>query len=82
MMTYFAKGGIEEAYNVRDDPWQQTNLVPDPPGWVDDWRLRLIDWERVHGFPSSFQGHTFRAYPAQPPPREEDYLTVRLNDVA
>ena len=80
--TFFANGGVEECYDLAGDPWEERNLIDDPPGWVADWKARLIDWEHEHGLSQSFDGNTLRSYDAPPPPREEDCRYINLNDGA
>lgn len=81
-LSLFAKGGVEEAYDLAADPWERRNLSPDDADWIDPLREHLIAWEREHGTPDSIDGDRLRTFPAPNPPSETDCRSVVLNDGA
>tara|TARA_Y100000588_G_C14224626_1_gene912567 strand:+ start:200 stop:1852 length:1653 start_codon:yes stop_codon:yes gene_type:complete len=82
MYTFFANGGIEECYDLTSDPWEEHNLIGNPPEWASEWQARLFEWEHEHGLAQSFDGNRLRTYEAPAPPREEDCQNITLNEGA
>jgi len=78
--AYYAKGGVEECYDLSSDPWEERNLITDPPAWKDAFRNRLLTWEKRYGTPDSLDGDGFRSVPAPPVPEEAECRNVTLND--
>ena len=68
--SYYAQGGWEELFHLGDDPREARNLLldgkpvaPEARREGDALRAQIVEWERAHGFPSSFDaaGHLVRA---------------------
>ena len=78
--AFYARGGVEECYDLSSDPWEERNLIADPPVWKDAYRNRLLTWERQYGTPGSLDGDNFRSFPAPPVPEETNCRNVTLND--
>jgi arylsulfatase len=61
--NYYTQGGWEELFNLEDDPREARNLLlegapvtPAARRQGDALMARIVEWEGVHGFPSSFDG--------------------------
>ncbi len=77
--AYWFSGGHEELFDLREDPWETRNLAAEEVEPAGRFRSQVEDWERRHGFASSFDGGALHAFP-EPPPSPEDYTTVMIND--
>ena len=79
--AFFAEGGVEECYDLEEDPWEENNLINSPPPWLDEYRERALAWEREHGFRDSLCGGKIRLFPRREPiPKEKDCRHIVLND--
>ena len=61
--NYYAQGGWEELFHLEDDPREARNLLLDGAPVTpaarrqgDALRAQIVEWERAHGFSSSFDG--------------------------
>lgn len=57
--NYYFEGGWEELFNLEDDPLEMNNLLLNGPSAEarkrgDGMKARLTEWERAHGFSTSF----------------------------
>ena len=77
--VYWFSGGHQELYDLVSDPWETRNLVNDEPELAAEFRWRVMAWERLHGFPDSFDGDDLCSY-KEPAPPPEDYRVVRMGD--
>ncbi len=71
----WAAGGREEEYDLAADPEERVNLA----GRGSRYRERVLEWERTHGLPESFEGGRFRTFD-EPPVPKEDPRAVHIND--
>ena len=60
--NYYVQGGWEELFNLEDDPQEMHNLLlsdaaPEMRARGGVLKRRLMDWERAHGFASSFDAN-------------------------
>ncbi len=77
----FAEGGREELYDLSEDPWETRNLLGARPDLARSARETVLEWERNHGPPTSFQDGIFRIHPAPAgAPSEEEVREVVLNE--
>jgi arylsulfatase A-like enzyme len=67
----WASGGMEELYNLEDDPHEMRNLLAEEPEIAREMRERVLVWEREQGLESSFDEGEFRTYPGLEVPDEE-----------
>ena len=79
--AFFAHGGIEELYDLENDPHEQHNLIAERPAMAAKFRDQIIAWERQYGLSDSLDGDRLRSYPGPAHiPTEEECRTVNLND--
>ena len=78
----FLQGGVEELYDLREDPHEMHNLVEEQPGLASELRNRLLAWEKQHGLPEqSIGGEGFRVFPGPDRiPTEEECRALTIND--
>jgi arylsulfatase A-like enzyme len=84
--AYYAKGGVEECYDLLSDPWEESNLADRSPSWAKALKDQALDWEQQFGTPDSpdspdsLVNQAFRSYPVSPVPDETDCRHVTLNE--
>ena len=79
----YADGGIEELYDLANDPWEVHNLSEEQPGLTSTFRERVLAWERQYGLSGSFKNGKFRTYPRPDRiPSEEECKSVVINEGA
>ncbi len=79
--AFWANGGVEECYDLAADPWEKENLIADSPGWLQEYRSQVLDWEREHGTPGSIDGNSLRAYLTNSIiPKESQCIRIVLNE--
>lgn len=76
--SFMARGGVEEAYDLSSDPWEQTNVLD--ADWVPTARSTVLAWEAEHGTPNALTNDDFTRHEAPPTPSEADCRTVVLNE--
>jgi arylsulfatase A-like enzyme len=78
--AWFAQGGVEELYDLENDPHEMQNIAANEPALIRQFRHQALAWEKQHGFPETLNGDQFTTHP--PPdriPLENDCRTVSLN---
>ena len=79
--AFFAHGGIEELYDLENDPQEQHNIATEQPELTAQFRNQITTWEKQHGLSNSFDGDTLRVHPGPDRiPTETECRTVSLND--
>ena len=79
--AFFAHGGVEELYDLQDDPQERHNIATQQPDLTARFPNRITAWEKQHGLPNAFDGDALRVYPGPDRiPTEEECRTVNLND--
>jgi len=77
LYALWSAGGYEELYDIHADPEERHNLVQEFPELCGRMRERVLDWERVHGFSSSFDRLGFRTFPLPEAGEEHPRAVVR-----
>ena len=79
--AFFARGGMEELYDLDADPHEMHNVSGEQADLTAELRRRALAWERQHGLADSLDGDGFRVYPGPDRvPSEDGCRFVALND--
>ena len=78
---YAVDGGLEELFDLEEDPHELDNIAAKRPDLSAEFRSRVLEWERGNGLAGSFVDGEFRTFPRPDSvPSEEECRQVMVNE--